>query len=158
MPGPPRPGGLIFLDASEVQADLTRLRGRVPKGQRVHAQSPRGQRNTTTILGVLRMDGSTACTTVEGVADTEVFQACVRCVLAATLRAGEWVVLDNLSSHKNELTRALTRQAGAEVLFRASAESRTQPALLEAIALARLTITRQDAINGFAGYGHINIE
>jgi transposase len=166
---------LIFLDESGAKTNLTRLRGRAPKGQRVHAQSPQGHWNTTTILGALRLDGSTACMTIDGAADTEVFQAYVREVLAPTLRAGDVVILDNLSPHKNEPTLALIRQAGAEVLFLPayspdlnpiekmwskvknylrSAEARTEVTLLGAIALALQTITRQDAISWFACCGY----
>jgi transposase len=166
---------LIFLDESGAKTNLTRLRGRAPKGQRVHAQSPQGHWNTTTILGALRLDGSTACMTIDGAADTEVFQAYVREVLAPTLRAGDVVILDNLSPHKNEPTLALIRQAGAEVLFLPayspdlnpiekmwskvknylrSAEARTEVTFLGAIALALQTITRQDAISWFACCGY----
>ena len=166
---------MIFLDESGAKTNLTRLRGRAPKGQRVHAQSPQGHWNTTTILGALRLDGSTACMTIKGAADTEVFQAYVRSVLVPTLRPGDLVVLDNLSPHKNEGTLALIRQAGAEVLFLPAyspdlnpieqlwsklknflrgAEARTEAALLEAIALALKTITCQDAINWFAHCGY----
>ena len=166
---------MIFLDESGAKTNLTRLRGRAPKGQRVHAQSPQGHWNTTTILGALRLDGSTACMTIEGAADTEVFQAYVRHVLVPTLRPGDLVVLDNLSPHKSEPTLNLIRQAGAQVLFLPayspdlnpieklwskvknflrSAEARTEAALLEAIALALQTITPQDAINWFACCGY----
>jgi transposase len=121
------------------------------------------------------LNGSTACLTVEGAADTEVFQAYVRSVLVPTLRAGDLVVLDNLSPHKHEPTLALIRQAGAEVLFLPAyspdlnpiekmwskiknflrtAEARTEEALLRAIAAALQTITPQDALNWFACCGY----
>ena len=169
------PARLIFLDESGVKTNLTRLRGRAPKGQRVHAQSPQGHWNTTTILGALRLNGSTACMTIEGAADAEVFQAYARRVLVPTLCAGDLVILDNLSPHKNETTLALIRGAGAEVLFLPayspdlnpiemmwsklknflrSAEARTEAALLEAIAAALQTITPQDAMNWFAHAGY----
>ena len=169
------PARLIFLDESGAKTNLTRLRGRAPKGQRVHAHCPHGHWNTTTILGALRLDGSTACMTIEGAADTEVFQAYVRGVLVPTLQPGDVVILDNLSPHKHEPTLALIRQAGAEILFLPayspdlnpieklwskvknylrSVEARTETALLEAIASALRTITRQDAMNWFACCGY----
>jgi transposase len=112
--------------------------------------------------------------TIEGAADTEVFQADVRDVLVPTLQPGEVVILDNLAPHKNEPTLALIRQAGAEILFLPayspdlnpieklwskvkndlrSVEARTEASLLEAIASALQTITRQDAMNWFACCG-----
>jgi transposase len=86
-------------------------------GQRVHAQSPQGHWHTTTILGALPLDGSTACMTIEGAADTEAIRAYVRSVLRSSLRPGNIVILDNLCPHKNESTLELIRKAGAQILF-----------------------------------------
>jgi transposase len=123
----------------------------------------------------IRLEGSTACMTIEGATDAEVFRAYVRRVLCPTLRKGDVVIMDNLSPHQSELTLSLIEQAGAEVLFLPayspdlnpiekmwskikaclrSAEARTQPALIEAIALALASVTRQDAMNWFASCGY----
>src|SRR6516165_7590407 len=64
-----------------------------------------------------RWDGSTACMTIEGVTDTEVFRVYVRQVLCPTLRPGDVVIMDNLSPHKSVETLSLIQQLGAEVLF-----------------------------------------
>ena len=81
---------------------MTRLRGRAQRGQRVHGLAPHGHWNSTTVIGAMRMDGSTACMTIEGAADTEVFRAYIGQVLGPTLQAGDVVIMDNLSPHKNE--------------------------------------------------------
>ncbi len=65
----------------------------------------------------MRLDGSTACMTIEGATDTEVFRAYVRRVLCPTLRQGDVVIMDNLCPHKSEPTLSLIARAGAEVLF-----------------------------------------
>lgn len=166
---------MIFLDESGARTNLTRLRGRAPKGERVHASAPGGHWHTTTMISSIRLDGSTACMAIEGATDTEVFQTYVREVLSPTLRAGDLVVMDNLSPHKSEPTLALITQAGAEVLFLPayspdlnpiekmwskvksclrSAEARTQETLIEAIGRALRTVTPQDAINWFASCGY----
>jgi transposase len=166
---------LIFLDESCAKTNLTRLRGRAPRGQRVHAACPCGHWHTTTLIGALRLDGSTACMSIEGAADTPVFNAYVRQVLLPTLRAGDIVVMDNLSPHKDEPTLELLAQAGVEVLFLPayspdlnpiekmwskvkaalrSAEARTAAQLVAAIGQALRTVTRQDAINWFASCGY----
>jgi transposase len=114
------------------------------------------------------LDGSTACMTIEGATDTEVFLAYVGRVLGPTLRKGDMVILDNLSPHKSEPTLSLIAQAGAQVLFLPayspefnpiekmwskikaslrSAQARTQSALIKAIASA--SVTPQDAMNWF---------
>jgi transposase len=166
---------LVFLDESGAKTNMTRLRGRAPRGKRVHASQPHGHWQTTTMLSSIRLDGTTACMTIEGATDTEVFRAFVRTVLCPTLRPGDLVVMDNLSPHKNDLTLGLIGQAGATVCFLPayspdlnpiekmwskvkqflrSAEARTCAELLAAIAAALQTVTRQDALNWFASCGY----
>ncbi len=52
----------------------------------------------------VRYDGTSACMTIKGATNTEVFQAYVREILVPTLRPGDIVVMDNLGAHKNEGT------------------------------------------------------
>ena len=72
---------------------MTRLRGRAPRGERLVASCPHGHWRTTTMISAIRVDGSTACMTVDGATDTEVFHAYVRAVLCPTLRPGDIVVM-----------------------------------------------------------------
>ncbi len=90
---------------------MTRLRGRALRGTRVHASAPQGYWQTTTMICSVRLDGSTACMTVNGATDTEAFRTYVRCVLGPTLRPGDVVIMDNLSPHKSQLTLLLIAQA-----------------------------------------------
>jgi transposase len=154
---------------------MTRLRGRALRGKRVHASAPAGHWNTTTILGALRLDGTTACMAIEGATDTEVFREYIRQVLCPTLRPGDIVVMDNLTPHKNQETLDLIGQAGAQVLFLPayspdlnpiekmwskikqllrSAEARTHPDLLQALTSALQKVTPQDAAGWFASCGY----
>ena len=127
------------------------------------------------MLSSIRLDGSTACMTIEGATDTEVFQAYVREVLCPTLRPGDLVVMDNLSPHKHDPTLQLIGQTGASVRFLPAyspdlnpiekmwskvkqflrgAEARTWEELQAAIAAALASVTAQDAINWFASCGY----
>src|SRR6185436_9202742 len=127
--------------------------------------APHGHWHVTTLLGALRLDGSTACMAMEGATDAEVFQAYVREVLCPILRPGDIVVMDNLSPHKDSLSLSLIAQAGAEVLFLPayspdlnpiekmwskvktllrSAEARTPDDLVSAIAAALAQVTAKD--------------
>ena len=127
------------------------------------------------MICAMRLDGSTACMTIEGATDTEVFRAYVRRVLCPTLRKDDVVIMDNLAPHKSEPTLSLIAQAGAEVLFLPAyspdfnpieqmwskiksslrtAQARTQPALIQAIASALAGVTPQDVINWFAHCGY----
>ena len=65
---------------------MTRLRGRSPKGERLVCHAPHGHWCTTTMISSVRLDGTTACMTIEGAINTEVFQAYVREVLVPSLR------------------------------------------------------------------------
>ncbi len=154
---------------------MTRLRGRSPKGERLVCHAPHGHWSTTTMISSVRSDGTTACMTIEGATNTEVFYAYVREVLAPSLRRGDIVILDNLGAHKNERTIALIEQAGAEVRFLPAyspdlnpiemmwskvkarlrkAEARNHPDLLVAIASALNSVTPQDALGWFAACGY----
>lgn len=154
---------------------MTRLRGRSLRGERLVASCPHGHWRTTTMISSIRLDGSTACMTIDGPTDTEVFQAYVRQILCPSLRPGDIVVMDNLAPHKNVHTLALIAAVGASVLFlppyspdlnpiemmwsKVKAilrkhEARTHPDLLRTIAVAIQAITQQDAVNWFAHCGY----
>jgi len=154
---------------------MTRLRGRAPKGQRLHAHAPQGHWHTTTMIGALRLDGSTTCLTIEGATDTEVFSLYVEQILLPALRPGDIVVMDNLYPHKSEPTLKKMAEAGVQVLFLPAyspdlnpiekmwsklkaylrkAEARTREELEQAIAEALKTVTPQDARNWFASCGY----
>jgi len=154
---------------------MTRLRGRSPKGERLVCHAPHGHWCTTTMISSVRLDGTTACMTIEGATNTEVFHAYVREVLVPSLRPGDIVVMDNLGAHKNELTLALIEQAGAEVRFLPAyspdlnpiemmwskvkallrkAQARNHSDLLAAIASALSAVTPDDALGWFTSCGY----
>ena len=54
---------------------------------------------------------------VDGPTDREVFEAYVERVLAPTLRAGQVLVMDNLSVHKGERVRELIEHRGCQLLY-----------------------------------------
>ena len=55
--------------------------------------------------------------TLEGAVDEAAFEAFIRDVLLPTLRPGQIVIMDNLSSHKTDKVLALLINAGCPVLF-----------------------------------------
>ncbi len=166
---------LVFLDESGAKTNMTRLRGRARGGQRLVGKAPHGHWCTTTIIGAIRLDGSTACMVVDGATDKDVFREYVRCVLVPTLRRGDIVILDNLSAHKDQQTQALVEEAGAELrflppyspdfnpiektwskvkTFLRGAKARTQEELFEMIGKALETITQKDAEGWFHSCGY----
>ena len=127
------------------------------------------------MISSIRLDGKTACLAVEGATTGDVFREYVRQVLAPTLRKGDIVILDNLSSHKDGKARALIEARGAKALFLPpyspdfnpienmwskvkehlrGAKARTQETLDQAISSAFKTITTNDAKNWFKSCGY----
>lgn len=154
---------------------MTRLRGRSLRGKRLHASAPCGRWQATTMIGSVRQDGSTACMTIEGAINAEVFRIYVRDVLLPTLKAGDILVMDNLSSHKDKEALAILREAGVTVRFLPAyspdynpiemmwskvkallrkAEARTNETLLRAIGNALDQVTGKDASHWFAHCGY----
>lgn len=78
---------------------------------------PHGHWKTTTFIGALRADGLTAPAVIDGAVNGESFLAYVEQVLVPTLRPGDIVVLDNLSSHKVGGVRAAVEAAGATLRY-----------------------------------------
>lgn len=165
----------MFLDESGASTNMTRLRGRAPRGQRVYDSAPRGHWCSTTMISSIRCDGNTACMVMEGATDGEAFREYVRHVLVPTLRPGDCVLLDNLSPHKLASVEALIRAAGATIRwlppyspdfnpiekmwskikeFLRSAKARTSDQLLIAISQALESVTALDAMNWFASCGY----
>jgi len=83
---------------------MTRLRGRAPRGERLHMSAPHGHWRTTTMISSIRLDGSTACMAIEGAIDAEVFRSYVSEILCPSLKEDDIVVMDNLSVHKGSAT------------------------------------------------------
>ena len=96
---------------------MTRLHGRCPRGERLVAKVPHGHRKTLTFVAGLRCDGMVAPCVFDGPIDGESFLAWIVQFLVPTLTAGDIVIMDNLSSHKNAAVRAALRAAGAKLFY-----------------------------------------
>ena len=96
---------------------MTRLRGRAPRGERLHSPIPHGHWRTTTLVAGLRLSGIDAAMVIDGPINGESFLAYVRQLLVPTLRPGDTVIMDNLGSHKGARVRAAIEAAGAKLLY-----------------------------------------
>ena len=111
------PEKLVFIDETSVSTNMARRFGRAPCGERCRASVPFGHWKTTTLIAALRVDRIDAPMTIDGALDGRSFLAYVEQVLAPTLRAGEIVVLDNVSTHKVVGVREAIEAKGAKVLY-----------------------------------------
>ena len=128
-----------------------------------------------TMVAAVRVDGTTACMSVDCATDGDVFTAYVREVLVPALQVGDIVVLDNLGVHKHPVAIELIERAGARVEylppyspdlnpiekmwskikeFLRAAKARTSRALHAAITAAFRTISAEDARSWFASCGY----
>ena len=96
---------------------MTRTHGRCARGQRLIAKVPQGRRETLTFIAALRCDGLTAPCLLDGPIDADSFLAWIEQFLVPTLRPGDIVVMDNLSSHQRPAIRCAIRTAGAKLFY-----------------------------------------
>lgn len=99
---------LAFIDETSV-----RTTGRAPRGQRLVDHARFGHWCTQTFIGALRHDRLDAPRVISGAMNREMFDLYVAAQLVSTLRKGDVVILDNLSSHKSPGAALTMREVGA---------------------------------------------
>ena len=128
-----------------------------------------------TLLSGMSLRGMEPSLAVEGPTTREVFEAYLEQVLGPTLRKGQVVVMDNLSSHKGPRVRQLIEERGCKLMYLPpyspdfnpieeafskikgllrKAEARTREALVEAMGKAISAITPRDAEGFFEHRGY----
>ncbi len=111
------PAKLVFIDETWTATNMARTHGRCNKGERLRMGFPHGHRKTTTLVAGLRNTGMVAPLVIDGPINGEWFEAYVAQVLVPTLKPGDVVILDNLSSHKRPTAREMIEAAGARMVF-----------------------------------------
>jgi transposase len=171
------PAKLVFLDETGAATDMARTRGRCPRGERLKAKIPYGHWKTTTFLAGLRHDEIVAPLVVDQPMNGVIFLAYVEQFLAPTLKAGDIVIMDNLSAHKVDGVREAVEARGAKLIylppyspdlnpiellfakFKAAlrkAAARTVPVLWKAIAAILETFTPQECSNYLRHCGYVS--
>lgn len=108
---------LVFLDETGASTNMTRTRGRAPKGERGVAAVPHGHWKTITFIAGLRVNEIIAPMVLDGPMDGEAFLVYVREFLCPTLKAGDIVIADNLPSHKVAGVREVIAATGAMLRY-----------------------------------------
>ncbi|MEO0810790.1 MAG: IS630 family transposase [Pseudomonadota bacterium] len=96
---------------------MVRTHGWYASGAPLKAYAPHGTRGTMTFIGALRTDGLTAPMVLKGAINADIFYEYVKQILLPTLKQGNIVMLDNLSSHKSARVIKLIRSVGAKIWF-----------------------------------------
>ena len=170
---------LVFLDESGSNIALTRLYARAPKGKRAKGSIPRNRGKNVTVISCLTFDGLGESLIVNGAANGELFELYIEQFLAPILKAGQIVIMDNLSIHKRQKVRELIEARGCHVLFLPpyspdfspieeafskmkavlrSIGTRTREALQEALEYALTTVSASDAAGWFRHCGYLPAE
>ena len=108
---------LVFLDETWLKTNMVKTTGWSPRGDRLVDHAPFGHWNTQTFVAALRHDRLDAPWVIPGAINAELFASYVETQLAPTLRKGDVVILDNLSSHKTPRATQAVEKAGAWLIF-----------------------------------------
>jgi hypothetical protein len=100
------PSRLVFLEETWTKTNMTRLYARAAASERELGRVPHGHWKISTFLAGRGADGAV---------NSSIFKEYVQSHLAPTLRPGDVVVMDNLSSHKIKSVRKAIRVAGARL-------------------------------------------
>jgi transposase len=166
---------LMFVDEMGTHTSLAPLYGYAPRGKRAFFKVPRNRGKNTTLLASIGCEGMGPSMVVEGSTSGEVFEAYVEHFLAPTLRAGQVVVMDNLSAHKGGRVRELIEERDCELIylppyspdlnpieeafskikrFLREVRARLRGALVDAIGRALDAVSARDAENFFEHCGY----
>ena len=104
------------MDESSTNVAMVPRYARAPKGERAYAKAPRNWgKNVTLISSITLEEGMGPSMSIEGSSDTESFGLYMRDILAPRLKAGQIVLMDNLSVHKGKWVRELIEEKGCQL-------------------------------------------
>lgn len=165
----------MIFDECGSNLNLTPLYGRAPHNERAYGSIPRNTPESTTLMASLSLHGLGPALILPGATDRLAMEAYIEQVLAPSLRAGQVVVMDNLSAHKGTRVAELIAARGCELWFLPSyspdlspieqafaklksawrrAEARSVELLYETITQSLPLITHDDARSFFRDCGY----
>ena len=101
-----------FIDETSVKTNMAKTTGWAPRGQRLIDHAPFGSWQTQTFIAALRHDRLDAPWVIDGPINRDLFDLYIETQLAPTLRPGDVIILDNLSSHKSPKAAKTLRDIG----------------------------------------------
>jgi len=111
------PARIVFLDESFWRLGAKPRYGWSRVGHKAVGFEKLRQWRQVTMLGAMRLTGVPTVVNIEATTTSEVFRAFVQQALVPTLSPGDYVIMDNLSAHKDKQALAAIRAAGACVVF-----------------------------------------
>lgn len=111
------PSKRVFVDESGFRLGGTPRYGWAPRGEDAPGSHVQGKWETMTMVGALALDGFRGFMTIDAGTGNDVFRAFVQKELVPNLKAGDIVVMDNLSAHKSKPVVTAIENTEARVLF-----------------------------------------
>jgi transposase len=111
------PSKLVFVDETWASTNMTRKRGRSPRGERLVMPVPFGHWHTTTFVAGMRSGGVVAPVVIDGAMTGDLFVAYVEQQLVPVLSPGDVVVMDNLACHKRAGVEKALAGAGCTLMY-----------------------------------------
>jgi transposase len=166
---------LVFIDEMGSNIALAPLYAWSPKGERAFCSIPRNRGKNTTLLSSMSLEGMGPSLAVEGSTNKVLFETYIERALCPSLKDGQVVVMDNLSSHKGEKVRELIEDRSCELVYLPAYSpdfnpieeafskikgilrkigARTREALIEALGVAISAVSSQDALGFFKHCGY----
>jgi len=109
------PERFVFVDESSTNVALTPRYARAPRGERAFGRAPRNWGKNVTLISSITLEGMGPSMSIEGSSDTESFGIYMRDVLSPSLKAGQIVIMDNLSVHRSQWVRNLIEEKGCQL-------------------------------------------
>lgn len=108
---------LVFIDESGFNTKMTRLYGWGRKSERLKCKAPNGHWKTMTFIAGLRHNRIDAPWVLDGAMNGNAFCVWLEECLLQTLKAGDLVIMDNLSSHKVKQVKEILSSVEAKPLY-----------------------------------------
>lgn len=111
------PADIIVLDESGSDLSQTSEYARAEGGERAKAPRPHCPGNRYSIIGAISMRAIVAIMYIDCAINGDIFLSFMKKLLLPKLRAGQYVVMDNISFHKQEVVKTVVESVGARVVF-----------------------------------------
>jgi transposase len=108
---------IVVIDETSTTLNMTRRYARAPHDQRAYGYVPRNYGKRTTLIASMTTEGMGPAMLLEGASETAAFTVYIRDCLCPSLKTGQTVLMDNLSSHKAPAIREYIEAAQCQLLF-----------------------------------------
>lgn len=111
------PANIIVLDESGSNLSQTSDYARAEGGQRAKAPKPHCPGEKYSIIGAISINTIISMMYIDCAINGEIFLSFIEKTLVPKLRRGQYVVMDNINFHKQEMVRVAIEKVGAKVVF-----------------------------------------